>query len=541
LGNPAAPYLNSLITPGNSNAAQVSYATAYYSAAMGEHPSEPNYIWSEAGEDFGSHTDNDPSLASGNLFSTTNHLCGQLNIAGISWKSYQEDLEYTSAASISSAGTLPSGTNMFNGSTEYYYAAKHNPMEFFTDTQNQNVYPFGQLWTDLASNAVGRYNWITPDEFNEMHSYLPNGFVYQGVQYFGNQAAIAEGDNCLSILIPEIMASAAYQDHGVIIIWTDETESTDDTNTALTEIIISSMAKGNAYASSVPMSHSSDLKTMEEIFGLAFAANGTPIGNPMVNDLSDMFQTPCNGPAIAWSFTNLTLNVGSNLFAAMIDVTGTNYILASDGCGGLTITQTPPSNTPLAAGTTNQVVIAVADSLGNTVYSTNWIVVPNVTAPVIVSQPTSTTTRVGMSVHFNVQAMGYAQMNYQWFFGTNALASETNSLLAIPSVSPTNAGSYRVVVTYAGASVASVAAVLTVVTLPPVGTGGPMTYGPGGFQWTFPGTVGQTYRVLASTSLAAPASAWTVVGSGTFGVTNAVFADTQATSYTARFYAIASP
>jgi hypothetical protein len=54
-----------------------------------------------------------------------------------------------------------------------------------------------------------------------------------GVHYTGDQAAIAEGDNCLSIIIPQIMASAAYQDHGVIIIWTDETESTDDTNTTL--------------------------------------------------------------------------------------------------------------------------------------------------------------------------------------------------------------------------------------------------------------------------------------------------------------------
>ena len=35
LGNPAAPYLNSLITPGNSNAVQVSYATAYYNAGSG--------------------------------------------------------------------------------------------------------------------------------------------------------------------------------------------------------------------------------------------------------------------------------------------------------------------------------------------------------------------------------------------------------------------------------------------------------------------------------------------------------------------------
>ena len=42
LGNPAAPYLNSLITPGNPNAAQTSYASNYYNVAPGIHPSEPN-------------------------------------------------------------------------------------------------------------------------------------------------------------------------------------------------------------------------------------------------------------------------------------------------------------------------------------------------------------------------------------------------------------------------------------------------------------------------------------------------------------------
>ena len=47
------------------------------------------------------------------------------------------------------------------------------------------------------------------------------------------------------------MASKAYQDHGVIIIWMDETEHGDDTNSTLPEIIISPLAKGNAYASSV--------------------------------------------------------------------------------------------------------------------------------------------------------------------------------------------------------------------------------------------------------------------------------------------------
>src|ERR1700733_15144467 len=39
LNTPAAPYINSLITPGNSNAAQVSYCTKYYNTGVGVHPS----------------------------------------------------------------------------------------------------------------------------------------------------------------------------------------------------------------------------------------------------------------------------------------------------------------------------------------------------------------------------------------------------------------------------------------------------------------------------------------------------------------------
>ena len=44
LGNPAAPFMNSLITSGNPNAAQVSYATAYFNSGTAVHPSEPNYV-----------------------------------------------------------------------------------------------------------------------------------------------------------------------------------------------------------------------------------------------------------------------------------------------------------------------------------------------------------------------------------------------------------------------------------------------------------------------------------------------------------------
>jgi hypothetical protein len=246
-------------------------------AINGEHPSEPNYVWEEAGTDFGIRTDSDPNATptTGNVFTNVMHLSAQLTAAGIPWRSYQEDVQYGAGPTHSASGA-GAPVNPYNGTTEYNYAVKHNPMEFFPDTQNINCYPLTNFWTDLTNNNIGRYNWITPDQYNEWHSALPNGYTYFGTNYTGDQAAVAEGDNCLSIIIPQIMASKAYQDHGVIIIWTDETESTDDTNTTLPYVIISPLAKGNAYASTLPYSHTSDLKTFDEIFGLAYQTNGLP-------------------------------------------------------------------------------------------------------------------------------------------------------------------------------------------------------------------------------------------------------------------------
>src|SRR5262249_36220814 len=100
--NPAASYMNTLFTPGHSNAAQVSFATRYFGACVGSHPSEGNYVWAEAGTDFGVHTDADPS--GGNVFNA-NHLTRQFNAAGISWKNYQEDVQRSSSPTSSANGS----------------------------------------------------------------------------------------------------------------------------------------------------------------------------------------------------------------------------------------------------------------------------------------------------------------------------------------------------------------------------------------------------------------------------------------------------
>src|SRR5690349_18737234 len=257
LNNPAAPYINSLITPGNPNAAQVSYATTYYNAGRGVHPSEPNYVWAEAGTDFGIHTDNEPRDSNHNIFIAP-HLTAQFNAAGISWKNYQEDFQLGLSVTNNASGTN-GPVNPFYGTTQYNYAVKHNPMAFFPDTQLQNVYTFAQLFADLSAGTVAQYNWITPNQFNDAHSALTGGFTYQGVHYTGDQAAIAIGDNFLSQIIPQIMATPAYQDNGMIVIWWDESEGGDRTNRTIPEIVISPLAKGNAYASPVEMNHSSDI------------------------------------------------------------------------------------------------------------------------------------------------------------------------------------------------------------------------------------------------------------------------------------------
>jgi hypothetical protein len=155
-----------------------------------------------------------------------------------------------------------------------------------SNPQARNYAPLQQLSNDLAANTVARYNWITPNQFNDMHSALSGGFTYNGVHYTGDQAAIAQGDNFLRQVIPMIEASQAYQNNGAIVVWWDETENGDDPARTQGEIIISPDAKGNAYTNNIRYTHSSDLLTMQEIYGvgpcLRDACNAT--------DLSDLFR-----------------------------------------------------------------------------------------------------------------------------------------------------------------------------------------------------------------------------------------------------------
>jgi hypothetical protein len=95
--------------------------------------------------------------------------------------------------------------------------------------------------------------------------------------------------------VPLIMASDAYRDGGVIVLWWDESEGGDTLDEKLPFIIISRDAHknvgGKPYASPVEFSHSSDLRTMQEIFRVD-PSSGYPWLGDAVNatDLSDLFR-----------------------------------------------------------------------------------------------------------------------------------------------------------------------------------------------------------------------------------------------------------
>jgi hypothetical protein len=421
-------------------------------------------------------------------------LTRQLNTAGISWKNYQEDVQYSSAAIISASGS-GGAVNPYNGSTQYGYAVKHNPMAFFADTEIQNVYPLTDLASDLTNNTVGRYNWITPDLYNDMHTALNSGFTYQGNAYSGDQAAVAQCDNFLSKMVPLIMASPAYQSNGLIIIWWDESEGGDTTNDPLGEIIISPQAKGNAYASNLEYSHSSDLKTMEEIFGLSYVSNSIPAAETTVdgtgynnvatvNDFSDLFASKPSIGVQQPAGTALVNGFASVDFGSVIVGSNSNI---------LTLAVTNFGN---AALTINGIAVGGANSAD---FSISGLGLP-------------ATINVAGSTHFQVS------------FAPAAIGAREATL----QITNTDATANPFVVNLTGQG--------SVITPTEFNLSKSSTTG---FNLSFDVGTNQSYRIMAASQVNAPLSNWVQVASG-IALTNPVFIN-DATITGSRFYRVVSP
>jgi hypothetical protein len=257
LGSASAPYINDTLLPMAAHAED-------YHAPDGLHPSEPNYIWLEAGDDQGLTHDYDPSPT--NSIPPGDHLVNLLEDAGIAWMSYQED--------------MPEGVCPIK--SEGLYVARHNPFVYFQDiTQNSersrrcraHVRPFTELQPALDADEVSGYVFITPNLCHDMHG---------STRCPAGQDKVLEGDRWLATWVPAILASPVYQAGGAAVLITWDEGTTGDYPIGM--IVVAPDVTGG-YSNDVAYTHSSTVRTLQEIFGLA------PMLGDAVNatSLADLF------------------------------------------------------------------------------------------------------------------------------------------------------------------------------------------------------------------------------------------------------------
>jgi hypothetical protein len=268
-------------------------------------------------------------------------LMSQLDGAGLTWRAYEDsmgaDKTRDNPGSTSDVDCGHPELNTTDGTeTETLtdqYATKHDPFVYFhyvIDNQsecNANVVPLTQLPNDLASAATTpNYVFITPDLCDDGHDPTCAN---------GGAGGLAQADTFLKTWVPQITASPAFQQNGLLIITFDESEG-DDTSCCgevpgpydldngvqpgaggpgggVVGAVLLSPFIYPGTVSSAPYNHFSMLGTVEDIFGLprlGEAVGTTPFG-------SDIFlhhSTPVGSsapPAVAPQDSGLTIRPNS--------------------------------------------------------------------------------------------------------------------------------------------------------------------------------------------------------------------------------------
>ncbi len=216
-------------------------------------PSEPHYVWMEAGTNtFADHTfTNDDAPSASNSTADTDHLVTQITTGtpGVSWRSYQQGLsDATGACPIAASG---------------HYVPRHDPFVFFQDVAGDppsktNAYcvqhhsAIEALGADLMNGSVATYDFVTPDLCNDMH----------GQSGCPDSNLVHAGDAWLAATVPTLITFVNEHSGVIFIVW-DEGDST-------TKIPFVAVGPGvkPGYTGDVKYTHGSLLKSVEEILGL---------------------------------------------------------------------------------------------------------------------------------------------------------------------------------------------------------------------------------------------------------------------------------
>ena len=216
-------------------------------------------------------------------------IADQLVHAGLSWKSYQENLPPAGADGVNNSDGLISNLTQKAPGQPQLYAVKHNPFAYFADVQQgsddelslRQVVDFHQLYSDLKSGRVPNYAFIAPNQCHDQHG---RGSSEMGTGCSVDQNAIATGDAALSVLIPAIKNSRAWKEgNNVIVTVWDENDYSSLPNQVVT-IVDTNYSKGGK-TSAVKYNHFSLLKTIEAGFGLNYINHAADSNVKLMTDL----------------------------------------------------------------------------------------------------------------------------------------------------------------------------------------------------------------------------------------------------------------
>jgi len=272
-GSLLAPYANGTLLDTSAHAEQ-------YFNPPGNHPSQPNYLWLEAGTNFGILADTQPGQPQLN---THFHLVRLLEDAGISWTAYAEP---------------DFGSPVFDNCPLDFsnFDVEHLAFVYFNDVNHglnpksaeciKHVRPYYQLATDLANQTSARYNFITPNVCHDGHEGISPCDALESTNN------TLRGDTWLKQNVPLILNSAEYKQGGALfIIWDEAEDSGEFSDGPIGMFLLSPFAKGGgktAYSNGIHYDHSSTLKTLQEIFQVGPLLGAA--ADPETNDLSDLFK-----------------------------------------------------------------------------------------------------------------------------------------------------------------------------------------------------------------------------------------------------------
>ncbi len=254
--------------------------TQYYATS---HASLGNYITQISGQPSNAATNGDCITfteyrnGQGCVYpSSVKTVADQLDGAGKSWKSYQEDM--TTPCRHPNIGD---GDSTVVARVGDMYATRHNPFVYFhsiidTPQCKANVVDLDALDADIAaSERTPNLAYITPNLCHDGHD-TPC--------VDGQPGGLVSADKFLSTWVPKILASPAYKADGLLVITLDESD--DDSSSCCGQkgsgggrigtLLLSPRVEAGT-TNKTPYNHYSLLCSIEDVFGLPHLAGaGAP-------------------------------------------------------------------------------------------------------------------------------------------------------------------------------------------------------------------------------------------------------------------------